>query len=125
MSLISKLKGNAGVVENEELISTYTDILTEDEIIEIGFKVFRDTFIFTSRRLILVDIQGITGKKIEYLSLPYGKITMFSVETVGHADSDAELKIWVGSNEQPIEKKFNRKVNIYDIQKVLASYVLN
>lgn len=124
MGLISNLKGNAGIVESEALQTKYSQLLIEGENIEIGFNVFRDTFIFTSHRLILVDVQGMTGKKIEYLSIPYGKITKFSIETSGHFDSDAELKIWIGSDSTPIEKKFNKKVSIYDLQKVLATYTL-
>jgi len=124
MGLISNLKGNAGVVSQRQLESDYGRLLVENEAIEVGFHVFRDTFIFTNYRLILVDVQGMTGKKIEYLSIPYGKITQFSIETVGHFDSDAELKIWIGSNPMPLEKKFNKNVDIYDLQKVLATYTL-
>ena len=65
-----------------------------------------------------------TGRKIEYLSIPYNKITKFSIETAGRFDLDAELKIWVGSDTIPIQKKFNKKVNIYDLQKVLAEFTL-
>jgi hypothetical protein len=124
MGLLSNIRGNAGVVESEKLESDYGRLLAEGETIEVGFHVFRDTFIFTNFRLILVDVQGMTGKKIEYLSIPYKKITKFSIETSGHFDSDAELKIWVGSDPNPLEKKFNKKVNIYDLQKVLATYTL-
>ncbi|PPT04994.1 hypothetical protein CKA32_005598 [Geitlerinema sp. FC II] len=73
----------------------------------------------------MVDIQGLTGRKIEYLSIPYSKITRFSIETVGNFDLDAELKLWIGSDPVPIEKKFNKKVDIYDLQYILATYVLN
>lgn len=125
MGLLSGLIGNAGVVEVEKLNSDYGQLLTDGETIEIGFIVIRDTYVFTNKRLILVDIQGITGKKIEYQSIPYGKITKFSIETAGRFDLDAELKIWVGSDLTPIAKKFNKKVNIYDLQKVLATHVLN
>jgi hypothetical protein len=69
-------------------------------------------------------VQGMTGRKIEYLSIPYNKITKFSIETAGRFDLDAELKIWVGSDTIPIQKKFNKKVNIYDLQKVLAEFTL-
>lgn len=124
MGMLSRLMGNAGVAAPEDLHSLYSDLLTENESIEIGFKVFRDTFIFTDLRLIIIDIQGMTGKKVEYLSVPYSKITKFSVETAGHFDLDAELKIWVGTNPNPIEKKFNKKVNIYEVQAVLANQVL-
>lgn len=124
MGFISNLKGNAGVIDAKELQSKYNQLLVDAEVIEVGFNVFRDTFIFTNKRLILVDVQGMTGKKIEYLSIPYREITKFSVETVGHFDSDAELKIWIGSDPMPLEKKFNKQVNIYDLQKVLATYTL-
>ena len=124
MGLLNKLLGNAGVVEADELNAEYGQLLADNEVIEIGFKVIRDTFVFTNKRLLLVDIQGITGKKTEYLSVPYSKITKFSVETAGHFDLDAELKIWVGSDPMPIAKKFNKKVNIYDLQKILSIHVL-
>ena len=124
MGLLSSILGDAGVVEPDKLNEKYGNILAETESIEVGFAVFRDTFIFTDKRLIVVDVQGMTGKKIEYLSIPYGKITKFSIETSGHFDLDAELKIWIGSDSEPLSKTFNRKVNIYDLQKVLAAHTL-
>lgn len=125
MGLLSGILGNAGVVEAEKLRSDYGQLIVDGETIEVGFQVIRDTFVFTNKRLILVDIQGLTGKKIEYLSIPYNKITKFSIETAGTFDLDAELKLWIGSDPAPLEKKFNKKVNIYDLQKVLATHVLN
>ena len=125
MGFIQGLLGNAGVVDSEVLTSEYGILLTEGEKIEIGFKVFRDVFIFTNKRLILVDKQGMTGKKKEYFTILYKSITRFSIETAGTFDLDAELKIWVSSAIEPtIEKKFNKKVNIYDVQKVLAQHLL-
>ena len=124
MGILSGILGNAGVVEASKLNSEFGNLLTEGESIEVGFIIIRDTFIFTNKRLILVDVQGLTGKKIEYLSVPYSKITKFSIETAGRFDLDAELKIWVGSDLEPIKKKFNKKVNIYDLQKVLAAHTL-
>jgi hypothetical protein len=125
MGLLSNILGNAGVVSPEKLEESYGKLMTENETMEIGFNVFRDTFIFTSKRLILVDVQGMTGKKTQYLSIPYGKITKFSIETSGHFDLDAELKMWIGSDPAPIAKKFNKKVNIYDVQAVLAQHILS
>ncbi len=124
MGLLSGLLGNAGVVKPEKLDSDYGQLLTGGETIEVGFRVVRDTFVFTNKRLIIVNIQGMTGKKREYLSVPYGKITKFSIETAGHFDLDAELKLWLGSDPVPIQKKFTKKVSIYDLQKVLATHVL-
>lgn len=63
MGLFSALLGNAGAVSQEELTKKYGQLLTEEEEIELGFKLIRDTFIFTNKRLILVDVQGITGNK--------------------------------------------------------------
>ena len=121
--MFGRLLGNAGAVKSENLQREYGKLLGQNEAIHAGFKVFRDTWIFTSERLIIVDVQGMTGRKKEYLSIPYGKITMFSVETTGTFDLDAELKIWVGSNPQPIEKKFNKSVDVYAVQGLLAQLI--
>ena len=64
------------------------------------------------------------GNKIEYHSLPDKNITHFSVETAGHFDLDAELKIWVSGSSMPIQKRFNKQLNIYEVQSVLAWHVL-
>ena len=124
MGLVSSLMGNAGVVDSEKLIDEYGKLLAESETIEIGFQLIRDVFIFTNERLILVDKQGLTGKKTEYLSIVYKSISRFSIETAGHLDLDAELKIWISSAQLPvIDKRFNRKVDIYDLQRVLATFI--
>ncbi len=124
MGLLSGFLGNAGVVKLEELTEKYNQLITDNEAIETGFIVIRDTFLFTNKRLILVNKQGMTGKKIEYLSIPYNKITKFSIETAGTFDLDAELKIWIGSESTPLVKKFNKKVNIYDLHKILSAHIL-
>ena len=125
MGIFSAILGNAGSVSQEDLIKKYGQLLTNNEEIEMGFKLIRDTFIFTNKRLILVDVQGLTGSKTEYKSISYKSITRFSVETAGTFELDAELKIWVSSEQQPsIVKQFNKSVNVYDVQKVLAHHVL-
>ena len=65
-----------------------------------------------------------TGKKVEYHSIPYKSVTHFSVETAGRFDMDAELKIWISGTSEPISKEFKKDKNIYDVQKALATYVL-
>jgi len=125
MGLFSAILGNAGAVSNEELNKNYAILLTEGEEFELGFKLIRDTFIFTTKRLILIDKQGLTGSKTEYKSISYKSISRFSVETAGTFELDAELKIWVSSELQPsIRKQFNKSVNVYEVQKVLAHHVL-
>jgi hypothetical protein len=73
MGIFSAILGNAGSVSQEDLIKKYGQLLTDNEEIEMGFKLIRDTFIFTNKRLILVDVQGITGSKTEYKSISYKK----------------------------------------------------
>jgi hypothetical protein len=125
MGLFSAILGNAGAVSQEELMKKYEQLLIENEEIQLGFKLIRDTFIFTSKRLILVEVQGLTGSKTEYKSIAYKSISRFSVETSGTFDLEAELKIWISSEIQPsIIKKFNKSVNVYEVQKVLAHHVL-
>ena len=124
MSLINALFGTASQIDPNELESEFGPILVEGETIAAAFKVVRDLFVFTPLRLILADKQGITGKKVEYHSIPYKSITQFSVETAGRFDMDAELKIWISSMALPIKKEFKKGTDILAIQKTLASYVL-
>ena len=125
MGLFSAILGNASTVSHDELMKQFGLLLTEGEEIELGFKLIRDTFILTTKRLILVDKQGVTGSKTEYKSISYKSISRFSVETAGTFELDAELKIWISSEPQPsITKQFNKSVNVYEVQKVLAQHVL-
>lgn len=125
MGLFSALLGNAGTVSQEDLKKEYGKLLIDGEEVELGFKLIRDVFIFTTKRLILIDKQGLTGSKIEYKSISYKSISRFSIETAGTFDLDAELKIWVSSEQVPsIKKQFNKSVNVYEVHNVLATYVL-
>lgn len=124
MGIFNSLMGNASEVNVDELAKEYGKILSSSEKIEKAYKLIRDLFIFTNKRLILVDKQGMTGKKTEYHSIPYKSITHFSIETAGHFDLDAELKIWISGTALPIEKQFNSSLNIYELQALLADYCL-
>lgn len=125
MGILNKLMGNAGEVSAEKLTEKFGKLLVEGETIELGFKLLRDTFIFTDKRLILIDVQGFTGSKQEYKSLPYKSISRFSLETAGTFDLDAELKIWISSESNPsVSKKFNKSIDVYIVQKFLAQKVL-
>ncbi|KHF37851.1 PH domain-containing protein [Halalkalibacter okhensis] len=125
MGLFDGLMGNASEVSISEVEKEFSKILTNNERIEKAYKLIRDLFIFTNKRLILVDKQGVTGKKVELHSIPYKNITHFSVETAGNFDLDAELKIWISGSATPLEKQFNKSLNIYEVQSVLADYVLS
>lgn len=124
VGLLDGLLGNASEIEVSEIQNDFARVLAPGERIEKAYQLIRDLFVFTDKRLILVDKQGLTGKKIEYHSLPYRSITHFSVETAGHFDLDAELKIWISGTPMPVRKQFNKNLNIYEVQSVLAGYVL-
>ncbi|MGF1723545.1 PH domain-containing protein [Photobacterium nomapromontoriensis] len=123
MGLFSALIGNAGEMSQEDATEELATILGNGEQIELAYKLIRDMIILTNRRLILIDKQGMTGKKVEYRSIPYKSVTMFTVETSGHFDLDAELKIWVSSQSEPLNLEFNGKTNVYAMQSLLAEKV--
>lgn len=121
MGILSSLMGDASEVELDDLESELAAVLGDNETIKMGFKVFRDMFVFTDKRLILIDKQGVTGSKVEYLTVPYKSISKFSVETAGTFDTDGELKLWIGSDPSPITKELKRGTDIVGIQKTLAN----
>lgn len=122
MGLLDKLIGNASEISAEETAAELAPIIGENETIQRVFKEIRDLYVFTTRRLILIDKQGLTGRKVDYHSIPYRAITQFKVETAGHFDLDAELKIWISGHETPIEKQLN-KDTVIGIQKTLADHM--
>ena len=124
MGLMDGMLGNASKVDNAEIQNEFSRILAPGEKVEHAYQLIRDYFVFTDKRLVLVDKQGLTGSKVEYHSIPYKSITHFSIETGGTFDLDAELKIWLSGTALPIQKRFNKKLSIYEVQAVLASYVL-
>jgi len=123
MGLLSALLGHASEADVDDVEENLEKILADDEKVERAFKLVRDLLIFTNRRFILVDRQGLTGKKSTFHSIPYRAISNFSVETAGHLDLEAELKIWISGNSTPIEKTFTRGSTILEVQKALATYV--
>ncbi|TQR16273.1 PH domain-containing protein [Psychrobacillus soli] len=124
MGFLDGLMGNASEVELDKVEKELKDLLVSTEKVEHAYKLIRDLFVFTDKRLLLIDKQGMTGKKVEYHSIPYKSVVHFSIETAGTLDLDAELKIWLSGSAIPIQKKFNKSLNIYKVQSVLAAYVL-
>jgi hypothetical protein len=124
MSLFNAMFGTASQVDPESLEKEFTPILIEGEQITGAFKVVRDLFVFTQCRLIFADKQGLTGKKVEYHSIPYKAISQFSVETARFFDADSELKIYISGNPTPIKKEFKKGTDVVQIQRMLASYIL-
>jgi len=124
MGIFNAILGNASEVSIEKIANEFEPILIEGEFIEKAYKIVRDMFIFTNKRLILVDKQGITGSKADYQSIPYSSIKKFSKESAGLLDLDAELKIWITGESLPIKKQFGKDNNINEIYKILSQHIL-
>lgn len=124
MGLLDGLLGNASKIDPAQIQQEFSQVLAPGERVEHAYKLVRDYFVFTDKRFVIVNKQGLTGSKIEYHSIPYRSITHFSVETAGSFDLDAELRIWISGTPAPIQTQFNKQLSIYEVQAVLASYVL-
>lgn len=93
------------------------------EQIQQAFKAMRDYVVFTDKRLIAVNVQGITGKKKDFTSLPYSKAQAFSVETAGTLDLHAELDLWF-SGLGKVRLEFKGSADIRRLGQLIAGYVL-
>ncbi|MBB6461157.1 PH domain-containing protein [Flammeovirga kamogawensis] len=124
MGLFDSLMGNVSSADIEKVQEDLGFILASDEQFVKGFKLVRDQWIFTNKRLVMVDKQGITGKKSELLTIPFKSIELFSMETKGTFDADAELKLWVKGMPEPLETKFGSDTDIKEVYQLLSEGVL-
>lgn len=124
MGLFNAILGNASEVNIQDVAKEFEPILIDGEVIEKAYKLIKDMFIFTNKRLILVEKQ-LVGTKVDYMSIPYSNIIKFSKESAGILDLDAELKIWVKDLELPIKKQFGKGGNnINEVYKILSQHIL-
>lgn len=107
---------------------TYSDILNKilvnEEWISMTFKGYRDGIVFTDKRIIAINIQGLSGKKKDVTSIPYSKIQSFSVETNGGIDIDSELTIWIPSVGS-VRFQFLAGTDVFMINRALSDFCLN
>jgi len=124
MGIFNAILGNASEVSIEAITKEFEPIIVPGENIEKAFKLVRDMFIFTNKRLILIEKQ-LVGSKTEYLSVPYGNVIKFSKESAGILDLDAELKIWIKDETEPIKKTFGKgSDNINEVYRILGQHIL-
>jgi len=103
--------------------SDVNDLLVEGEFAVAAYKTFRDSAIFTNKRLIVRDAQGITGKKVEIYSLPYSSIIMWSTENAGKfLDFNAEVELWTRAGH--IKINLQKGVDIRKFDKLIANALL-
>lgn len=106
-----------------DVAAEITQLLIAGEELLAAFKGARDYIVFTNKRLIAVNVQGITGRKRDYTSLPYSKVQAFSVETAGTFDLDAELDLWF-SGLGKVRLEFKGQVDIRALSQMIAAYIL-
>ncbi|MBC6988076.1 MULTISPECIES: PH domain-containing protein [Hymenobacter] len=124
MGLLDGLLGNASESDAQSIQQELAQLLSSGEQVQKAYAIIRDLIIFTNKRLILADKQGVTGKKVEYLSVPYRSIERFSMETTGHFDIESELKIWIRGQAEPLSKTFRDDKSIHDVYRALGEYAL-
>ena len=100
-----------------------TELLLEDEEVIDAFKTMRDGVVFTNKRIISVNVQGITGSKKDFTSLPYKNIVAYSIETSGTFDLDAELEIYFSALGK-VRFEFTGKSAMLEISKIISSHAL-
>lgn len=99
------------------------DMLVPGETPVCAYKTVRDAAIFTNKRLIVRDAQGLTGKKVEIYTLPYSSIIMYSTENSGKIlDINTEVELWTKAGK--IKINLNKNADIRALDKVLATYIL-
>jgi hypothetical protein len=129
-NLLDWLGNNQQELDPAELdreLHANTHILLDEEKIIMAFKAGRDTSLFTNLRLMMLDVQGLTGKKVEYTSLPYRSIRAFSVETAGVWDRDTELNLYTRNRWKlaKVDMDFRSgKADIIQINKFLAAMLI-
>lgn len=120
MGLLDTLLGHASDKDTGRIADDLAPLMAPGEAVQRAFGLIRDLLVFTDRRVLLVNKQGVTGSKVEYLSVPYRSIVMFSIETAGHFDLESELRLWVSGQPQPIARSLGRNAGATEIVALLA-----
>ena len=110
-------------VKDDEFGKIITDFLIDGENVIGSYKSVRDGVVFTNKRIITINIQGLTGKKQDYTSIPYNKISTFSLETAGFFDLDAELELHM-SGVGKLKFEFTGSTDVKEICKGISQYAL-
>ena len=116
-------KGFFKLKKDDTYAEKVTALLIEGEEILSAYKSMRDGVIFTSKRIIAVNVQGITGSKKDYTSLPYKTVVAYSIETAGTFDLDAELELYFSAVGK-VKFEFKGETNLIEISKYLSHTVL-
>ena len=116
---------NLKPISNDEVRGEVDGLLIADEKVEFAFKTIRDQLVFTNKRIISIDVQGTTGKRKSFATMPYSKIQYFSIQTPGFMElfPDSELFVMF-TNGFTAKFEFKGAVDIGKIGRMLSEYVL-
>lgn len=110
-------------VDPSEGVKMVQAMLIDGENVFAAFKTVRDIVVFTTKRVIAINVQGLTGSKKDFTSLPYSKIQAFSVETAGTLDLDCEMELWF-SGLGKVKFEFKGNFDIRSFNKLIGSHIL-
>lgn len=110
-------------IEADKVREDFHKFLIEGETIFAAFKTIRDQLLFTNKRIIAANVQGITGSKVDYTSLPYNKIQAFSVESAGTLDLDSEIELYFSGLGQ-VRFEVKGSFDLIAFNQIISSHVL-
>ena len=122
-SRINKEGINEEEISLKEVRPEVPTLLVNGDNMVMAFQTVRDQVVFTDKRIFVVNVQGITGKKVSYFSYPYSKVQYFGIETAGVLDIDSEI-IFAFSNGARLQFDFKSKVDIHKISMMVSNYIL-
>jgi hypothetical protein len=118
-SAVFKLKP----IDNKGMLPSISKFLIDGENVLRVFQTMRDQLVFTDKRIIAANVQGFTGKKVDYTSIPYSKVQTFSIETAGALDLDCELEIYISSIGK-IRFEIRGGFDIVSFNRAISEFVL-
>lgn len=114
---------NLKSIDLKDVRTEVKNLMIDDEKIILAFQTIRDQVVFTNNRIFVINVKGVTGKKVAYFSYPYSKIQYYGIETAGFLDIDSEL-IVAFSNGHLLQFDFKSNVDIKTISTLISKYIL-
>lgn len=111
-------------IEADKVREDFHKFFIDGEEVFAAFKTIRDQLVFTNKRIIAANVQGITGSKVDYTSLPYNKIQAFSVESAGTLDLDSEIELYFSGLGQ-VRFEIKGSFDLIAFNQIISAHVLD